>query len=122
MRKLYLYLASRSKQGAKIVTTFKLDTDKEVNSPLTSLEELGLPPQWKMAVGKILNDNKMLYEPRLETANSYAELRQKLKDRGFTNLPMGEIPMIHFTNIHKAPKANTSGCKVVKTMLRKKES
>lgn len=119
MQKLYLYLASRSKQGVKIVTTFK--ADKEVNSPLTSLEELELPPQWKMAVGKVLNDNRMMYEARLETAGSYAELRQKLKDRGFTNLPMGEIPMIHFTNIHKAPKANTSGCKVVKTMLRKKE-
>jgi hypothetical protein len=75
-----------------------------------------------MAVGKILNDNKMLYEARLETAASYNELRDRLKERGFTNLPMGEIPMIHFTNVHKAPKANTSGCKVVKTMLRKKES
>jgi hypothetical protein len=119
MQKLFLYLASRSKQGIKIVTHFK--ADKEVNSPLSSLEELELPPQWKMAVGKILNENKMLYEPRLETAKSYNELKERLKTRGFTNLPMGELPMIHFTNIHKAPKANTSGCKVVKTMLRKKE-
>jgi hypothetical protein len=119
MRKLYLYLANRAKRGIKIVTTFKAEED--VNSPLLSLEELELPPQWKMAVGKVLNENKMLYEARLETANSYADLRNRLKDRGFTNLPMGEIPMIHFTNVHKAPKANTSGCRVVKTMLRKKE-
>jgi len=73
-----------------------------------------------MTIGKILNENKMLYEARLETAKDYNELREKLKLRGFTNLPMGEIPMIHFTNIHNAPKANTSGCKSIKTMIRKK--
>lgn len=61
----------------------------------------------------------MLYEPWSETASGYHELRERLKLRGFTNLPLGENQMLKLGNIHEAPIANTSNCNVIKTMIRK---
>lgn len=63
----------------------------------------------------------MLYEPWVETASSYNDLRDRLKTRGYTNLPMGENPMLRLGGYSKAPMANTSDCEVVRTMIRKKK-
>jgi hypothetical protein len=62
----------------------------------------------------------MLYEPRIESATNYLKLVEKLKTRGFTNIPNVEIPLLRLGNFAKAPKANTSSCKIKATMLRKK--
>ena len=61
----------------------------------------------------------MLYEPWVETAKDYHELSQRLKGRGYSNIPMGAIPMLDLKSYSVAPIANTSNCNVVKTMLRK---
>jgi len=63
----------------------------------------------------------MLYEPWVESASSYNELRQRLIDRGYSEIPAGISPMVNFDSYDKAPVANTSSCNVVKTMLRKKQ-
>jgi hypothetical protein len=62
----------------------------------------------------------MLYEPWLESANDYNELRDRLKNRGFKDLPMGPNPLLNMTN-QKVPKADTSSCEIKRTMLRKKK-
>lgn len=61
----------------------------------------------------------MLYEPWLESANNYNELRDRLKSRGFTNLPLGPNPLLNLEQ--KPPKADTSSCEVQRTMLRRKK-
>lgn len=63
----------------------------------------------------------MLYEPWVETAASYTELRERLMERGFKEIPIGISPMLNFESYDKAPIANTSGCDVQRTMLRKKQ-
>ena len=63
----------------------------------------------------------MLYEPRMETAKDYNELRERLKNRGYTNLPMGATPSLDLKAYKQAPVADTSSCKVKRTMLRKKK-
>lgn len=117
MRRLYLYLASRSKNGIKIVTV--LQGDQPVNSDVESLEDLNLPPTWQHKIQQIIHDNRMLHHPRIESAKNYEELKKSLKARGYKNLPMGVCPMLDMSGYQKAPVANTSSCKVQKTMLRK---
>lgn len=117
MRKLFLYLASRSKQGIKLVTVLK--TEAPTNAPLKDLKSLNLTPTWEFQIQKLIEDHKMLYEPIIESANSYAELRQGLKDRGFTNLPTSAYPLLNFSSYDNAPVANNSSCTVKKTMTRK---
>jgi hypothetical protein len=117
MRRLYLYLASRSKDGIKIITV--LQSDQPVNSDVSDLEELQLPATWQHQIQRIIHDNRMLFQPRVETAMNYEELKKTLKARGFKNMPMGVCPMLHLSGYVKAPVANTSSCKVQKTMLRK---
>lgn len=61
----------------------------------------------------------MLYEPWVETAEDYNELVSRLKGRGYSNMPMGASPLLDFKAYSVAPVANTSSCKISKTMIRK---
>lgn len=119
MKRLYLYLASRSKQGVKLVTV--LQSEETVNDRLSSLEQLSIPQIWQRKIAQIIHDNRMLYEPRLETAKDFEELKGRLKGRGYTKLPMGAVPLLHMQAYRKAPMADTSSCKITKTMIRKKK-
>lgn len=117
MKRLYLYLASRSKQGVKIITV--LQGDSVVTAKLEDVSSLKLPQVWERRIEQIIHDNRMLYEPWLESATDFEELKTRLKGRGFTNLPMGATPLLDMAAYAKAPKADTSGCQVRKTMIRK---
>lgn len=120
MLRLYLYLASRSKNGIKLVTVLQSETS--VNTDVTDLKSLSLPDVWQNKIARIIYDNRMLYQPRMETAKDFNELRTRLKGRGYDNLPMGACPLLHLQAYRKAPIANIGSCKVVRTMLRKPKS
>lgn len=118
MQKIFVYLASRNKKGIKLVTELK--GNSMVTSRLTDLKILKLPLVWENQIQQIINDNRMLFEPWIESANSYNELRERLKSRGYLDLPMGANPALNFANHASAPLADTSNCDVRRTMLRKK--
>lgn len=99
-----------------------LKGESVVSSKITDLSILKLPQVWERKIQQIVYDNRMLYELWLESANNYGELRQRLKDRGFTNLPFGSSPLLNMGEQGKPPKAETSSCDVKKTMLRRKKS
>jgi len=63
----------------------------------------------------------MLYEARIESADNFLQLSERLKHRGYSNIPMGAIPILHMQAYKKAPVADTSKCKIRKTMIRKKK-
>lgn len=119
MQKLYLYLASRSKRGIKLITVLK--GDSRVTSRLTDLSELKLPQVWQNQINRLILDHKMLYEPWIESAKNYNELRERLQTRGYSEIPSGAIPLLNLGGYEKAPKADTSNCEVKTTMLRKKK-
>jgi hypothetical protein len=102
----------------KLVTV--LQSESVVTSPLTDLSILGLPETWQRRIAQIINDNRMLYEPWIETAADFNELRERLKGRGFTDIQSGATPLLDFKAYKQAPVAETSSCKVSRTMLRKK--
>jgi hypothetical protein len=119
MKKLFLYLARRDKKGIKLITM--INGDKSVNMRLTSLQDLDLPKAWQNQIEKIIYENRMLYEPWIESAESFQDLKDRLRYRGYCQLPLGAISMLNLGGSRKAPVANTSACKSVRTMLRKND-
>lgn len=117
MKRLYLYLASKSKQGIKLVTV--LQSESVVTSRLTDLSVLRLPQAWERLIFQIVHEHRMLYDAWVETAADYNELAARLRGRGFSQLPMGACPLLHMQAYAKAPAADTSGCEVRRTMLRR---
>ena len=61
----------------------------------------------------------MDYEPWIETAKDYNELSDRLRAKGYSNIPAGVMPLLDFHAYGSAPIADTSSCEVKKTMLRK---
>jgi hypothetical protein len=59
------------------------------------VKDLGLPPGWESRISEIVHTHKMMWEPWLETANNYQELRQFLKKRGYRGLPAGGTPILN---------------------------
>ena len=119
MQKLYLYLASRKKEGIKLITVLK--GESTVSSRVNDLSKLKLPIRWQVQIQEIIYDNIMHYEPWIESAKNYSELRKRLKERGFERVSGTPLVMLHFKD-EKISLADTSSCKIKKTMLRKKES
>ena len=119
-QRLYLYLASRSKRGIKLVTILK--SEKIIaKSQITDLAEFGLPAIWEREIQRIIIENILLFEPIVESSPSYITLRTRLKDRGFTNIPMGITQIINLLQFGTPPKANVSSANVNKSMLRKRK-
>lgn len=83
------------------------------------MTELALPMVWERKIVQIIHDNRMLYEPRMETATSFNELASRLKHRGFSQIPLGVTPLLNLSAYAKAPVADTSSVKIKKTMIRK---
>jgi len=111
-----LYLASRSKKGIKIITI--LTGESIVSSRLTDIKFLKLTQLLESKVQNLIYDNRILYEPWIESAKDYNELKDRLKKRGFTNLPMGPNTMLNI-NQGNIEKVETSNFKIRKTMIRK---
>lgn len=110
-------MASRSKKGIKLITTLR--GEEIVSSKVTDVSQLNLPMVWQKQIASIIYNNRMLYEPHIESATNYNELRERLKNRGFENLPMGPNNMLQIQE--NPPIANTSSCKTQRTMIRKKK-
>ena len=120
MRKLYLYLASRSKRGIKLITTLD-GNESVVRTKVNDLRTFGLPPVWQREIQQIIHENRMLYEPIIESAGSYRELRERLKLRGFSNLPMSSTQMINILKFGRPPSANVSSANANRVMLQKRK-
>lgn len=119
MKRLYLYLASRSKHGIKLITV--LQGESIVTSKVEDVTKLKLPQLWQHRIQQIIHEHRLLYEPWLESAKDYNELRDRLKGRGFKDIPAGPSSLLNLAAYAKAPKADTSSCKIRKTMIRKKK-
>ena len=84
--KYYLYLAKRDKKGIKVLTTFP---GKEFPATkINDLSTLNLPEHLEKPIEKEIYDNRMLWEPWFEGAESYNDLVDSLKKRGYRNLPL----------------------------------
>ena len=99
-----------------------LQGESIVSSKLEDVASLNLPELWRKKINQVISENRMLYEPWIESARDFEELKQRLKGRGFSNLPMGFSAILDLPAYGTAPKAETSSCKVQRTMIRKKRT
>lgn len=92
--------------------------NETVSSSVVNLTDLNLPQVWEREINKIIYNNRMLFELRIESASDYNELKERLIHKGYTNIPQGQNQMLNLGN-GKKPIANVSSCKVQQTMIRK---
>ena len=128
MKHLFLYLARRDKTAIKLLSTFKADKEYKP-TPIKSLDQLSLPLALETRLNQEIETNKMLWEPMVESAENYKELKKALRKRGYKNLPINPLPNF---NISREVVTNTERpVKIVKvyrgeksnrpTMLRRKD-
>ena len=66
---------------------------------LDNLDVLRLPMTWKEELKKIIHLNRMYYEPWIESANSFKDLKSNLKKRGYSNLPITPGNMLNLNMV-----------------------
>jgi hypothetical protein len=115
--KMYLYLARRNKSQVRLLTI--LSGTEYPATRLTDVKKLGLPSGITAKLTAYIHENRMSWEPWIESAENFAELRKKLTARGFEGFPLSSSPVFEaaFERVSSqlvAPK--------IKTMLRKPKS
>lgn len=121
MAKLYLYLARRDRKGIMLLSTFPAEKDVHPTR-VADIKKLNLPPKLTKEISETVHDNRMMYEPWIESANSFGDLKQSLKKRGYRNLPLNQSPM-HMPGMiptgDESTVANTGQLSQRKSMLRR---
>lgn len=112
---LYLYLTRRDKFSVRILA--KLKGNPQLPVRVNDLSLLQLPKEWEIQLGQIIYDSRMLWEPWIESEDSYQNLRSKLKNRGYSNIPINAQPEFTLA-IFNNPTVNTLSFEK-KTMLQK---
>jgi hypothetical protein len=92
---LWLYLAKRDKKGVKILSKFY---SRDIGPILLEdLKILNLPSSWYGKVKGYIDENLMYWQPWLQTAVDFDELKASLKIRGYSELPANGRPMVLVT-------------------------
>jgi hypothetical protein len=84
---------------------------------LTDIKILQLPATWESAITKAVYQERMKWEPWIETADSYSELRKSLALRKFKYVPACATPKILFPNAKELENKELQSPK--KTMIRR---
>jgi hypothetical protein len=107
---VFVYLARRDKRGMKLLTTLN-----GPDLPPTRLENLAqiVPIQAVDQLTKVIHEDRMMYEPWVESAASFEDLKRQMRKRGYTRLPASTRPtfnynekVVHF-QFDKLPKTKT---------------
>ena len=113
---IYLYLAKRDKTGIRILA--KVRGQQQLPSRIGDIKTLNMPQDWTTNISQIILTSKMMWEPWIQSADSYEDLRNALKSRGFSNIPVSPILEFSPANV-QTPLINSSNLPNRKTMVRK---
>ena len=96
MPNLYLYLTRRDKTSFKLLSIF---STTKIFSPtrIVDITKMGLPASVEAAIASSVRTDRMLWEPWIESANSYNDLKKSLESRDFRGIPSYSIPQ-HMPN------------------------
>ena len=114
---MWIYLARRDKTGIRILSQFR--GKKILPTRIKNLPDLRLPTDYEDVLSKIIYDNRMMYEPWIESATDYASLRDQLKLRGYSNIPLINLQEYGNTSPTTAPEISIKNIPQMKTMVRK---
>ena len=113
---LYLYLSRRDKKGIRLLAKFT--GFYMMATRVNDLSVLNLPKEWLDQLNQIIYDSRLYWEPWLQSADSYKDLRNALVIRGFSNVLINEkseLVLSHSQNL----LLNTSALPQKTTMIRK---
>tara|TARA_Y100000034_G_scaffold3535_1_gene4279 strand:+ start:6952 stop:7215 length:264 start_codon:yes stop_codon:yes gene_type:complete len=79
-----------------------------------------MPQVWRAELDKITHSNRMSYEAWIQTANSYGELKENLKGRGYSDLPNTPSMMMKLGRELAVPQLDGTKLPNQSTMLRRK--
>lgn len=113
---LWFYLARRDRKSVRLLSVFS--SRKQPAVRLTDLSILNLPPSWQAQVEKEVEDHKMYWEPWVETADTFDDLAESLKKRGYTGIPISGRVEFARPDQQYLPMVNINSLSVEKTMLR----
>jgi hypothetical protein len=90
--------------------------------PPTRLQEMtgmSLPTTNVQKLTEIVYESRLEWEPWIESADSFDNIKEKIKRRGYTNLPISFIPEVGSNNIALTPEIYTSNLNKTKIMTRR---
>lgn len=114
---IWFYLLKRDKTGVRFITQFY--GNKIPATRLKNLSDLSLPLQDQKAFEKIIYESRLNWEAWIETVEFFEDFRNRLKIRGYKNVPISYNFEYQGINYLKTPIINTNNIKLLKTMLRK---
>src|SRR6516225_6992473 len=91
MAKIYLYLARRDKKGLKLVSVLEGPLTAPVR--LMDVKLLNLPGNMEQEISRIVHENRMYWEPWLESAESFEALKKAVRSRGYRQVPAHGNPL-----------------------------
>lgn len=93
---LYIYLTRRDKQAVKVITILGLNQAIPATR-ISNISSLGLSRELEAKISKIIYEDRMLWEPWMETSSSYIELKQVLEARGYRGVPANPSAVFKFS-------------------------
>jgi hypothetical protein len=117
--KIWLYLAKRDKKGIELLSIF--DGSKQTPLRVTDITVLNLPQTLKVKLENIIYDKRFFWEPWLESAETYKELKNNLKLRGYSSIPVNGQPAVGTNNLNDLEEVNTKAITNDKIMLQKRK-
>lgn len=87
---LYIYLASRKKEGIKVLEGFPIRT-KVYPTRVEDIRSLNLTSDMASRVAEETKINKMTHELYVESADDFESLKSSLTSRGYSHLPLGQF-------------------------------
>jgi hypothetical protein len=113
--KLYLYLARLDRRGVEILVGFPYG-NKVYATRIKDISSLNMNPEVSSKVSAAARDKRMTHELFAESAESFESLKDSLRERGYTRLPLHQ-----FTGYSRPTSVNEKALSTKKsTMLRRK--
>lgn len=88
--KLYIYLARLDKKGMEVLAGFPYGK-KVYATRIKDVSSLGMEPSSAHKISSSAHEKRMTHEIYAETAASFEDLKASLRERGYSNLPMGQF-------------------------------
>lgn len=88
--RLYIYLAGLDRKGIEVVAGFSYSR-KVYATRIRDVSSLGMEPTVARKISAAAAGKKMTHELYAETAESFEDLKKSLRERGYSNLPLGQF-------------------------------
>lgn len=118
---LYLYLARRDKSDIRLIAKLVGREQLPIRLDDAGLLSLQLPPTWYTQFSQTIYDNRMLWEPWIQSIDTFENFRAALKKRGYKNIPVSSQPEFTASTV-QTTTVNVASLPSRKTMIRKSQS